>query len=97
MDMDVKLGYYGQSRSGYPAIGLLPPHFTLWPPRRRRAVLWVLANLVIFRTQQQRKLTLQDFIGFMKRSVEAVSVAQKGSECGKLPLCHRHENVTSLS
>ena len=37
-------------------------------PRRRRAVLWVLANLVIFRTQQQRELTLQDFIEFMKRS-----------------------------
>jgi len=44
------------------------PHFTLWPPRRRRAVLWVLVNLVIFRTQQQRELTLRDFIGFMKRS-----------------------------
>jgi len=47
---------------------LLRPHFTLWPPRRRRAVLWLLANLVILRTQQQREMTLQDFIGFMKRS-----------------------------
>ena len=47
---------------------LLRPHLTLRPPRRRRAVLWVLANLVIFRTQQQRELTLQDFIDFMKRS-----------------------------
>ena len=37
------------------------------PPRRRRAVLWVLANLVIFRTQQQQELMLQDF-DFMKRS-----------------------------
>ena len=27
--------------------------------------------------------------------VEAVSVAQKGSKCGKLPLCHRHGNVKS--
>ena len=51
-----------------PSDWLLRPHFTLWPPRRQRAVLWVLANLVIFRTQQQRELTLQDFIDFMKRS-----------------------------
>ena len=51
-----------------PKYWLLSPHFTLWPPRRRRAVLWVLANLVIFRTQQKRELTLQDFIDFMKLS-----------------------------
>jgi len=50
-----------------PSDWLLRPHFTLWPPRRRRAVLWVLPNLVIFRTHQQRELTLQDFIDFMKR------------------------------
>jgi hypothetical protein len=51
-----------------PSEWLLRPHFTLWPPRRRRAELWVLANIVTFRTQQQRELTLQDFIDFMKRS-----------------------------
>jgi hypothetical protein len=47
---------------------LLRPHFTLWSARQRRAVLWVLANLVTFRNQQQRELTLQDFIDYMKRS-----------------------------
>jgi len=51
-----------------PSDWFLRPHFTLWPPRRRRAMLWVLTNLVIFRTQQQWELTLQDFIDFMKRS-----------------------------
>ena len=51
-----------------PSDWLLLPHFTLWRPRRRRELLWVLANLVIFRTQQQRVLTLQDCIDFMKRS-----------------------------
>jgi len=51
-----------------PSDWLLRPHFTLWPPRRRSAVLLVLDNLVIFRTQQQRELTLQDFIDFMKQS-----------------------------
>jgi len=51
-----------------PSDWLLRPRFTLWPPRRRRAVLWVLANLVILRTQQQWELTLQDFIDLLKRS-----------------------------
>jgi hypothetical protein len=37
-----------------PSDWILRPHFTLWPPRRRRAVLWLLDNPVIFRTQQQR-------------------------------------------
>ena len=51
-----------------PSDWLPRPHCTLWPPKRRCAVVWVLANLVIFRTQQQREITLQDFIDFMKLS-----------------------------
>ena len=65
-----------------PSDWLLRPHFTLWPPRRRHAMLWLLANLVIFRTQQQRELTLQDFIEFMKRS--------------KWKLCQSHKRVVSV-
>ena len=59
---------------------ILRLHFTLWPPRRRRAVLWILANLVIFRTQQQRELTLQDFIDFMKRSKWKIYQSYKRGE-----------------
>jgi hypothetical protein len=46
---------------------LMCPQFTLWPPQRNRAVLWLLANLITFRTQK-RYLTLQDFIDFIKRT-----------------------------
>jgi len=51
-----------------PSDWLLRPHFTLFPPRRRRVVLRILTNLFIFRTQQQRDLAIQDFLDFMKRS-----------------------------
>jgi hypothetical protein len=44
------------------------PQFTLWPPQRHRAVLWLLANIVAFRTQRQRDLSLQDFHEFLKRT-----------------------------
>jgi hypothetical protein len=42
------------------------PQFTLWPLTRHPAVLWLLASLLVFRTQQPRDLTLQDFIDFLK-------------------------------
>jgi hypothetical protein len=35
------------------------PQFT-----RHRAVLWLLANLITFRTQQKRELTLQEYVDF---------------------------------
>ena len=47
---------------------LFRPHFKLWPPKRHRAVLWVLAHLVAFRSQQARNLTLQDYLDFLRRS-----------------------------
>ena len=61
-----------------PSDWLLRPHFTLWPPKRRRAVLWILANLILFRTQQRRELTLQHFIDFMKRSKWKLCQSHKG-------------------
>jgi hypothetical protein len=51
-----------------PSEWIIRPHFTMWPPARRRAVLWVLANVVYFRTQMQRELTLQDLLDFLKRA-----------------------------
>ena len=37
---------------------ILHPQFNIWPPKRRRAILWVIAHVVIFRIQQQTNLTL---------------------------------------
>ena len=50
------------------------------PRKRHRAVLWTLAKLVIFRTQQRRDLTLHDFIDFMRRTKWKMYQAQKRNE-----------------
>jgi len=39
-----------------------PPHFKLWPPKQHRDVLWTLANLVLYRMQRHRTLTLNDYL-----------------------------------
>ena len=47
---------------------LLHPQFQTWPPTRYRAILWTLAQVILFRTQQTRTLTLQDFMDYLQRS-----------------------------
>jgi len=44
------------------------PDFTIWPPKRRRAVLWLLANFVAWRLQQRDRTTRQDYYDFLRRS-----------------------------
>ena len=46
----------------------LRPHFNIWPPKKHRAVLWLIAN-VIFRMQQQTNLTLYAYMDFLHRSI----------------------------
>jgi hypothetical protein len=45
-----------------PSDWLLRPQCTLWPPTRRRAFMWILANVVFFRTGPNRELTQRDFM-----------------------------------
>jgi len=45
----------------------LGPHFQFWPPQRHKAILWLLAHLVMCRMQQQRHLSLLDYIEFLRR------------------------------
>jgi len=47
---------------------LLRPTFKIWPPKRRRAVLWILANFVAYRLQQRQMLTCQDYYDFLRRA-----------------------------
>ena len=51
-----------------PEEWLRRPHITLWPTQRQRAVLWVLAQFVGFRSQLERKQTSQNYIDFLRRS-----------------------------
>jgi hypothetical protein len=56
------------------------PQLEIWPPKRRRAILWTLAQTVLFRSQQQRNLTLQDFQDFLRRSSWKLSRSGKENE-----------------
>jgi hypothetical protein len=40
--------------------------FTIWPPKRRRVVLWLLANFVALRLQQRDRMTRQDYYDFLR-------------------------------
>ena len=51
-----------------PADWCLRPHFQFWPPQRHKAVLWLLAHLFMYRMQQQRHLSLLDYIDFLRRA-----------------------------
>ena len=44
------------------------PDFTLWPPQRHAAFLWIIAQLVHYRLQTHRRLSLSDFKDFLRRS-----------------------------
>jgi hypothetical protein len=59
---------------------LMHPQFTMWPPKRRRAILWIMANVIHFRTQQRWHLTLQDFMDFMLRSRWKLTQTKRGRE-----------------
>jgi hypothetical protein len=49
-----------------PETWLLRPNFLLWPPKRHKAVLWMLAHLAVFRTQDD--LSEHDNIDFLRRA-----------------------------
>ena len=44
------------------------PDFHIWPPQRHAAVTWMIANLVYYRLQNNRRLSLRDYIDYMKRA-----------------------------
>jgi len=51
-----------------PDVWLLRPTLSLWPPKRRRAVLWILAHFVLYRLQQRHTLTRHDYYDFLRRA-----------------------------
>ena len=44
------------------------PDFQIWPPQRHAAVTWMIANYVYYRLQNNRRLSLRDYIDYMKRA-----------------------------
>ena len=46
----------------------LRPDFQLWPPQRQTAVIWILAHLVAYSLQSSRRLSLLDYMDFLRRA-----------------------------
>ena len=51
-----------------PAEWLMRLAIKLWPPKRHRAVLWMLATYVRYYMQRQRDLLRSDYYNFLRRS-----------------------------
>jgi hypothetical protein len=56
-------------------------HLKIWSPTRRRALQWIIANVVFLRTQIQRELSLQDTIEFLRRSKWKLYKKRHRTEC----------------
>ena len=54
--------------SRIPYEWILRPQFNIWPTKRNNAILWMIANVVIFRIQQSTTLTLYDVMDFQLRT-----------------------------
>ena len=46
------------------------------PPQRHKAVMWMLAHLVDYHVQGQRRISLLDYIDFMRRPHERLTLAR---------------------
>jgi hypothetical protein len=64
-----------------PKEWVVRPQFNLWPPKKHRAILWLVVHVAVFRIQRKRELTHNDFMDFLRRSRWKVYNHPKRSEC----------------
>jgi hypothetical protein len=50
-----------------PQEWIMIPQFRLWPPQKHRAIVWFIAHIALYRGQQRRELTHNDFMDFLMR------------------------------
>jgi len=46
----------------------LHPIFHYWPPQKQAAIVWIVAHPVAYRLKTQRRLSLADYMDFLKRA-----------------------------
>jgi len=44
------------------------PSFHFWPPQRHRAILWIFAHMIYYRTQHWHRVSTIDYADFMRRA-----------------------------
>ena len=63
------LGYIlGVDHRHIPQDWAIRPDFQQWPPQKRSAVLWIMAHFVQYRFLTQRRLSLLDYMDFLRRA-----------------------------
>jgi hypothetical protein len=75
-----------------PDAWVLRPNFSIWPPKRRRAVLWLLANFVAFQMQWRDTLTSLDCYDFLRRGKWKLQQATRWNERVGNHLCVLEED-----
>ena len=58
----------GMNPRNIPSDWLIRPAFRVWPQQRQTATLWILAHVVYYNLQSHRRLSLTDFLDFLKRA-----------------------------
>jgi hypothetical protein len=46
----------------------LHPDFHFWPPQRQAAILWKMAHLVFYRMLASQRLSMKDYMDFLRRA-----------------------------
>jgi hypothetical protein len=55
-----------------PDSWLIRPRLTLWSPRRRRAILWMLAHYAVFRVTLSGDRTNTEFLTYLRRAITTI-------------------------
>jgi hypothetical protein len=70
-----------------PESWILRPQFKLWPPRRQRAVLWLVAQLAVFSLHTRMEWMSGEYIEYTQHALTKMQHHKKRLEMvGKLPL-----------
>jgi hypothetical protein len=46
----------------------LSPKYQFWPAQKQAAITWIIARLVNYRFQAERRLSLKDYLDFIRRA-----------------------------
>jgi hypothetical protein len=50
-----------------PQEWIMRPQFRLRPPQKHRTILWIIAHIALYRGQQRREFTFNDYMDFLRR------------------------------
>jgi hypothetical protein len=55
-----------------PDAWILRPQFKLWPSQRHRATIWMITQIVAFRTQHRKERTNSEYIDHLQQALQTI-------------------------